>query len=138
MSEEPRPRDGGLPWPTEVRLRKGRRTVLLALDDGSRHEVGAELIRVMTPSAERKGHSPAEEKVIGGKRDVTIRGIEPVGNYALRFVFDDGHQTGLYTIPYLVDLAVHRDRHFAAYEAQLAVAGLSRDAPGEATAARAR
>jgi len=130
--------DEGLVWPIEVRLRKGRRAVLLSLDDGSRHDVSAELLRVMTPSAERKGHSPAEEKVLGGKRDVAIRAIEPVGNYALRFVFDDGHQTGLYTIPYLVDLAVHRDRHLSAYEAQLAGAGLSRDRPGEAYVGRRR
>ena len=124
------------PWPTEIRLLKGRRALALTLDDGERATVEAELLRVLTPSAERKGHSPAEEKVLGGKRDVAIRAIEPVGNYAVRLMFDDGHQTGLYTIPYLVDLALGRDRHFAAYEAALAGAGLDRDHPGEALVKR--
>lgn len=120
------------PWPAEIRLLADRRALVVTLEDGSRHEVAAELLRVSTPSAERKGHSPAEEKVIGGKRNVRLVGIEPVGNYALRLVFDDGHSTGLYPFTLLADLARRAGEHWAAYERALQRTGLSRERPGEA------
>ena len=124
-------------WPVEVRLRTGRETLALELDDGASYEISAELLRVSTPSAERKGHSPGEEKIIGGKRRVRIERMEPVGNYALRLAFDDGHATGIYTFPFLVDLAARADEHRERYLSALERAGLSRDHAGEALLAKA-
>ncbi len=119
-------------WPVEIRLKAGRRTLEVAFDDGERAQLPAELLRVLTPSAERKGHAPSDEKILGGKRTVAILGVEPVGSYAVRLRFDDMHQTGLYTFAFLSELARRRDELFALYEKGLAAAGLDRDRPGTA------
>ena len=118
-------------WPTEIRLSKDKRTLTLSFDDGSVHSLSAELLRVMSPSAEVKGHSEAERKTVGGKRNVAILTIEPVGNYAVRLGFDDMHATGIYSWALLHDLGANRQSHWAGYERELAAKGLDRDRPGQ-------
>ncbi len=97
------------------------------LRSGVAESIPAELLRVMSPSAEVQGHSPAERKLVSGKRDVTIQKIEPVGNYAVRLVFSDGHDTGLFTWPYLYDLAQRKTEHWDGYLKEIEAAGLSRE-----------
>src|SRR3569833_445809 len=92
------------PWPTELRLSKDRKTLAIAFDTGERYELAAEYLRVKSPSAEVQGHSPEERKTVGGKRDVMILEVLPVGNYAVRLVFDDMHSTGIFGWDYLRDL----------------------------------
>ena len=113
--------------PTEIRLTKDRRTLIVTFDDGTRHELAAEYLRVESPSAEVQGHSPAERKTIGGKRDVEILGVEPVGNYAVRLTFDDLHATGLYTWTHLAELGRSHDALWARYLDELAAKGLKRE-----------
>jgi DUF971 family protein len=118
-------------WPTEIRLSKDKRVLKVSFDDGRRIELAAEMLRVLSPSAEVQGHSAAERKTVGGKRDVTILSVEPVGNYAVRLLFDDAHSTGLYTWGYLAELGSNKDERWQAYLGDLAAKGLSRDHPGE-------
>lgn len=118
------------PWPTEVRLRKDRRYLAIAFDDGERFELAAEYLRVRSPSAEVQGHTPAERQTVPGKRDVAILEVEPVGNYAVRLVFDDMHSTGIFSWSYLRDLGRNRDAYWQEYLAELAAKGLTRDPPG--------
>lgn len=115
------------PWPTELRLSDGGRLLTVAFDDGDRHALSAEYLRVESPSAEVQGHSPAQRQTQSGKRDVTIMQIQPTGNYAVRLIFSDGHSTGIYTFAGIHELAVKKDVKWAAYEAELAAKGLSRD-----------
>ena len=98
------------PWPTEIRLRKDRRTLSVQFDDGVAHELPAEMLRVLSPSAEVQGHSPEQRRTVGGKRDVAIAALDPVGNYAVRIIFDDGHNTGLFSWAYLRQLGDERER----------------------------
>lgn len=119
-------------WPTEIRLTEGGRLLNVAFDDGAAFELTAELLRVRSPSAEVQGHSEAERKTVGGKRNVAIIAIKPVGNYAVRLEFDDMHNTGLYTWRYLRDLGEKAAESFTAYTLELAAKGLDRDRPGEA------
>jgi len=84
------------PWPVEIRLAKDRRALNVVFDDGASFELTAELLRVVSPSAEVQGHSESERKTIGGKRNVTILSVDPVGNYAVRLGFDDMHTTGIF------------------------------------------
>jgi DUF971 family protein len=114
------------PWPTELKLSKDRRTLTIAFDDGLRAELPAELLRVLSPSAEVQGHSPEQRVTVPGKRNVGIVRVEPVGNYAVRIVFDDGHDTGLYVWTYLRDLSEHKDERFGAYLQELAAKRLTR------------
>jgi DUF971 family protein len=118
------------PWPTELRLTSAGRTLAVAFEDGGAFELAAEYLRVASPSAEVQGHAPDQRKTVGGKRDVAIRNVEPIGNYAVRLVFDDGHDTGLYTWTYLLALGREGDIRWAAYLAALAEKGLDRDRPG--------
>lgn len=113
-------------WPTELRVAKDRRALTVAFDDGARHELPAEMLRVMSPSAEVQGHSPEQRKTIGGKKDVRIMQVEPVGNYAVRIVFDDMHSTGIFTWTYLSELGREKDGKWATYLAELDEKGLSR------------
>ena len=85
------------------------------------------MLRVLSPSAEVQGHSPAERKLIAGKRHVTIRKVEPVGNYAVKLVFSDGHDTGLFTWAYLYNLARRKEDLWDEYLREIAAAGLSRE-----------
>ena len=98
------------PWPTELKVDKNRGVLTVAFDDGADYSLTAELLRVMSPSAEVQGHSPEERVTVPGKKAVRILRIEPVGNYAARIVFDDGHNTGLFTWAYLRELARIRKR----------------------------
>ena len=115
------------PWPTELRLSDGGRLLAVAFDDGTRHELSAEYLRVESPSAEVQGHAPSQRQTQFGKRNVTITQIQPTGNYAVRLLFSDGHSTGIYSFAWIHDLAVKKEAKWAAYEAELAAKGLSRD-----------
>lgn len=114
------------PWPTELKVDKDRRLLTIAFDDGADYELTAELLRVMSPSAEVQGHSPEERVTVPGKKAVRILRIEPVGNYAARIVFDDGHDTGLFTWAYLRDLGENREARWQDYLAELAAKRLTR------------
>jgi DUF971 family protein len=115
------------PWPTELRLRKDRKALTIAFDDGASFDLPAEYLRVRSPSAEVQGHSPAERRVVGGKREVQILELHPVGNYAVRLVFDDMHSTGIFTWDYLFELGRNRDNYWREYLGELTQKNLSRD-----------
>jgi DUF971 family protein len=117
-------------WPVEIRLPKDRRGLHVSFDDGQVFSLPAELLRVTSPSAELQGHSEAQRKTIGGKRNVTILSVDPVGNYAVRLGFDDMHSTGIYSWAFLRDLGVNAERRFQDYLDELAAKGLDRDRPG--------
>jgi DUF971 family protein len=114
-------------WPTEIRLKKDRRTLAVSFDDGSAFDLSAEYLRVMSPSAEVQGHSPDQRKTVGGKKDVEIIKIEPIGNYAVRLTFDDLHDTGIYSWEYFLKLGRERDDRWSGYLAELDEKGLSRE-----------
>jgi len=118
-------------WPSELRLSADKRTLTVSFDDGERYALPAELLRVMSPSAEVQGHSAAERKTVGGKLNVSILSVDPVGNYAVRLGFDDMHNTGLYTWTYLQELGRDADERWRQYLAELAQKGLSRERPGQ-------
>lgn len=120
--------------PTEIQLRRKSGLLVLAWPDGSRHELGAEFLRVHSPSAEVRGHGRSGAVLQTGKRHVGIVGLEPQGNYAIRLIFDDRHSSGLYSWEYLHHLCLHKDEMWADYLAQLEAAGASRDpAPAAAS-----
>ena len=103
------------PWPTELRLEPDKKTLIVAFDNGQRFMLPAEYLRVESPSAEVQGHSPSQKQIIKGKEGVTISGLEPVGNYAVRIRFDDGHDTGLFSWDYLYELGAEQQTKWAAY-----------------------
>jgi DUF971 family protein len=117
------------PWPTELRLAKDRKALAVSFDNGDRFSLDAEYLRVHSPSAEVQGHSPDERKTVPGKRDVAILEVQPVGNYAVRLVFDDLHSTGIFSWDYLAELGRNHDRRWQDYLDELAGKGLSRDPP---------
>ena len=117
--------------PEEIRLTGKGRNLRVTFVDGCVFDLSAEYLRVHSPSAEVQGHSAAERRTIGGKLHVCIRDILPVGHYAVRLVFDDGHDSGLYTWNYLHGLGHGAAEKWAAYERELADKGLSRDRPGQ-------
>jgi DUF971 family protein len=117
-------------WPVEIRLVKDRRALAVSFDDGTSFSFSAELLRVTSPSAEVQGHSEAQRKTIGGKRNVTILSVDPVGNYAVRLGFDDMHSTGIYSWAFLRDLGSNAERRFQDYLDDLSAKGLDRDRPG--------
>lgn len=117
------------PVPTEITLHKRSRLLALRFDDGAHFELPCEYLRVFSPSAEVRGHGPGQGVLQTGKRAVNIRAIEPVGHYAVRLVFDDGHDSGLYSWDYLHELGREQERNWAGYLKALADAGQSRDAP---------
>lgn len=96
------------PWPTELRLDAAKRTLTVSFDNGERYALPAEYLRVESPSAEVQGHGPGQKQVVTGKENVAIAALEPVGNYAVRIRFDDGHDTGLYSWEYLLELGRKR------------------------------
>lgn len=113
--------------PGELRVSRDRKTLTLSYSDGPPIELSAELLRVTSPSAEVQGHSPEQRVIVPGKRNVTITRIEPVGNYAVRIVFDDHHSTGIFTWNYLYRLGQDKDAVWAEYLEQLKEKSLSRD-----------
>jgi DUF971 family protein len=103
------------PVPVEIKLRTRSRVLEVIFDDGSRFEMSFEYLRVHSPSAEVKGHGPGQEVLVLGKKNVGIRAVEPVGQYAVKLVFDDGHDTGLYSWKYLYELGRDREKNWAKY-----------------------
>ncbi|MFC0410132.1 gamma-butyrobetaine hydroxylase-like domain-containing protein [Roseomonas elaeocarpi] len=123
--------------PTEVRLRRAERALEVAWPDGARHRLPAEYLRVESPSAEVQGHAPDQKRTVAGRRHVGIMRLEPVGNYALRILFDDLHDTGIYSWALLRQLGEEQEDRWRAYEAALAAEGLSRDPPARRPAGSA-
>ncbi|CAA7612661.1 gamma-butyrobetaine hydroxylase-like domain-containing protein [Magnetospirillum sp. SS-4] len=115
------------PWPEEIKVDKAARTLTVRFSDGKTFVLPAELLRVESPSAEVQGHSPSEKKLVAGRMHVGIIGVEPVGNYAVKLVFDDLHDSGIYTWDYLHALGEQQDAVWAEYLEEMAAAGLSRD-----------
>jgi DUF971 family protein len=103
------------PQPTDIRVRTESRLLAVTFDDGSAYELSFEYLRVFSPSAEVKGHGGGEGVLQIGKQNVGISGVEPVGNYALRLIFDDGHNTGLYSWALLHELGKNREANWARY-----------------------
>jgi len=115
------------PIPTDIKLHQKSRFVELFYENGERYELDFEFLRVFTPSAEARGHGPGQEVLQTGKRNVEIERIEPIGNYALCFVFSDGHDSGLYSWDLLYNLGKHHDELWQDYLKQIEAQGLSRD-----------
>ena len=115
------------PWPTELRLHKDRRTLTVSYDSGERFDLAAEYLRVRSPSAEVQGHSPAERRTVGGKQNVQILELHPIGNYAVRLGFDDMHSTGIFSWDYLFELGRNRENYWREYLGELKDKKLSRD-----------
>lgn len=113
--------------PTEIRLNPAKDELTIAFDNGETFHLSAEFLRVHSPSAEVQGHSPQEKKTIPGKKDVTIADIIATGNYAIRLVFSDGHDTGLFSWPYLYEIGTNQEALWTQYLEQLAKQGLNRD-----------
>lgn len=113
-------------WPTELKLDAEKRVLAVSFDDGQSFALPAELLRVMSPSAEVQGHSPEQRVTVPGKKAVRIVKLEPVGNYAVRITFDDGHDTGLFVWEYLRDLGENQETRFRSYLQELAAKGLTR------------
>ena len=113
-------------WPVEIKLSQDKRTLNVAFDNGDVFSLPAELLRVMSPSAEVQGHGREQRVTVPGKRLVAIRDVRMIGNYAVQIVFDDGHDTGFYRWPYLHELGANEAAHWQAYEAELAAKGLGR------------
>ena len=116
-----------MPAPTEIRLNRADKTLDITFDDGARFTMPAELLRVESPSAEVQGHHPGQKQIVYGRRHVGIIGVEAVGNYAVRLIFDDLHDTGIYSWEYLYTLGRDQEPIWQAYLTALERAGRSRD-----------
>jgi DUF971 family protein len=115
--------------PTAIKLRTKSRVLEIAFDDGANFQLPFEYLRVYSPSAEVRGHGPGQETLQLGKHEVGVSKVEPVGNYAVRLVFDDGHDTGLYTWAYLHELGREREKKWAHYMARLQELGIAYPTP---------
>lgn len=116
------------PWPEELRVFKEEGRIEIDFSDGRKCSLPAEYLRVESPSAEVQGHGPSQKKIVSGRRHVKIEAVEPVGHYAIRIVFDDKHDSGIYSWAYLRELGDTQTERWAAYQAALLYRGLSRDA----------
>ncbi|MEQ1753576.1 MAG: DUF971 domain-containing protein [Micropepsaceae bacterium] len=116
------------PWPTDIRYRSNTRTLSIRFEDKSSFELPAEYLRVESPSAEVQGHGAATKVTVAGKKNIAISNIQEVGRYAIRIVFDDGHDTGLYSWDYLHQLGAEHTKRWFEYESRLKAQGLSREA----------
>ena len=114
--------------PTEIKLHQASRILEVAFEDGARFHLPCEYLRVFSPSAEVRGHGPGTETLVTGKEQVNITAIEPVGHYAVKLVFDDGHATGLYSWDVLYDLSVNHESYWQDYLRRLAATGYERQA----------
>ncbi len=114
-------------WPTELRVSKDRQRLAVTFNDGQSFDLSAEMLRVLSPSAEVQGHGPGQKLTVPGKRNVAIIAMTPTGNYAVRIGFDDMHDTGIFTWTYLRELGERAVELFANYEKELADKGMSRD-----------
>jgi len=117
-------------WPTDITAMDKGRVLEVAFDDGQVIRLTAERLRVESPSAEVQGHSPSERRTVAGKENVQILELHPVGNYAVRLVFDDLHSTGIFSWDYLHELGQNRERYWRDYLVELKDKQLSR-APGQ-------
>jgi DUF971 family protein len=116
-------------WPSELRLHKDRKTLTVTFEGAGSFDLAAEYLRVKSPSAEVQGHSAEERKTVPGKRNVAIMEVLPVGNYAVRLVFDDMHSTGIFGWDYLLDLGRNHAEYWQDYIDELAAKNLSREPP---------
>ena len=114
--------------PEEIRVSRDRRALVVMLAGGGSDAFSAEMLRVLSPSAEVQGHSPEQRQTVGGKIDVAISDIVPIGHYAIRIVFDDGHDTGIFTWRYLAELGAEKNERWQAYLDELRAKGLRRQA----------
>ena len=114
-------------WPVEIRLKKAEHSLEIDFDNGRKYRLPAEYLRVESPSAEVQGHSPEQKQLVGGCAAVGISALEPVGNYALRIIFDDGHDSGIFSWAYLYTLGEEQEKRWRDYLAALEKAGLSRE-----------
>ena len=114
-------------WPTELRVSKDRQSLSVTFNDAETFNLSAEMLRVLSPSAEVKGHGPGQEVTVPGKRNVAIISVTPTGNYAIRIGFDDFHDTGIFTWSYLRELGEHGAELFSDYEKALSEKGMTRD-----------
>ena len=114
-------------WPIEIRLKKAEKRLEIDFDDGRKFSYPAELLRVESPSAEVQGHGPSQKQIVAGRQHVGILEIEPIGHYAIRIVFDDLHDTGIFSWEYLYGLGANQDALWNAYLAAIDAQGLSRD-----------
>jgi len=121
----------GTPRPVEIKLHQKSRVLEIGFDDGKSYRLSCEYLRVYSPSAEVRGHGPGQEVLQEGKKEVEIAAIEPVGNYAVKLVFSDGHDTGLYSWDYLYSLGENQPRLWQQYLEKLALAGVNREPAGE-------
>ena len=119
----------GSPTPQDLTVHSKSRVLEISFSDGQTFRIPFELMRVYSPSAEVQGHGPGQEILQTGKREVELAGLEPVGNYGVKPIFSDGHDSGIYTWDYLYQLGAQQDRFWADYEARLQAAGADRDAP---------
>jgi len=115
--------------PVEIKLRKASRQITIEFDDGNSFDLPFEYLRVYSPSAEVKGHGPGQGTLQTGKENVQVTSIEPIGLYAVRLIFDDGHDTGIYSWEHLYELGVEKDEKWRDYLDQLKMAGHDRDVP---------
>ena len=115
------------PWPEEIKVDLSTAMLEVRFDNGKSFKLGAEYLRVCSPSAEVRGHGAGQPKAVGGKRDVKIADMKPIGNYAVRIIFDDGHDTGLYSWDYLYELGRDREKLWAEYLERLFSEGGRRD-----------
>ena len=118
---------GTVHWPTEIRLKKEEKRLEVDFDDGLTFSYPAEFLRVVSPSAEVQGHNPSQKQTVAGRRHVGIMRVEPVGNYAVRIVFDDLHDSGIYTWKYLYEIGTGQESLWAEYLEELQAKGLSRE-----------
>lgn len=115
------------PRPTEIKVRRAEKTLDIVFDDGTGFSLPAEYLRVESPSAEVQGHGPGQKVLVAGRRHVGIADVEPVGNYAIRIVFDDLHDTGIFSWRYLYQLGAEQETRWAEFTDALEAAGLKRD-----------
>ena len=119
--------DSASPWPRDVNFNRSSKTLSIQFEDGAVFHLPAEYLRVESPSAEVQGHGAGQKKTIPGKRSVSVKDLEPVGNYAVRILFDDGHDSGLFTWAYLYELGEKQSEKWEAYLSDLARQGMGRD-----------
>lgn len=112
--------------PTKLTVRKDKKTLEIAFSESEIYELSAEMLRVLSPSAEVQGHSPEQRKTIGGKQNVEIMKMEPVGNYAVRITFDDMHDTGIFSWAYFQELGQNKEERWAQHLSELAEKGMAR------------
>lgn len=117
----------GTPQPVEIKLHQVSRVLEISFDDGKTFSLPCEFLRVHSPSAEVRGHGPGQETLQTGKKEVTIKAVEPVGNYAVQLVFSDGHNTGIFSWDLLYEYGTRQDELWSRYLQRLAEAGQSRD-----------